>query len=165
MVEFILNYATEKPSIYAFGMQFSVYGEDDTVDFALTTGYEDTLIAKAGATLTAGDFVTFSNSDYPTVVKAYAKASYNYTAVGYVTQAYSVGDSVVVYLTGVNPCAVTASGNLITPGVIYYLADEGHAGKITSTKPTTQDDIIQMIGSGVSSASVSFSNNYIRLVP
>lgn len=103
----------------------------------------------AGETLAAGDFVYINTSDANKIYKADADAI-GKKAIGYVLAGASAGAAVTVYFEGKND---QLSG--LTIGLDYYLS--ATAGGVTTTKPSTAGQIVQYLGTAITTSSIPFN--------
>lgn len=103
----------------------------------------------AGENLSAGDLVYYNTSDSNKLYKADADAI-GKKAVGYVLAAATTGNAAVIYLEGIND---QMSG--LTKGLDYYLS--ATAGGVTTTKPSTAGQIVQYVGTAISTTALAFN--------
>ena len=102
----------------------------------------------AGESLTAGDFVYINTSDSNKIYKADADAV-GKKAIGYVSASASTDAAVTVYFEGIN---TNLSG--LTVGSDYFLS--ATAGGVTATQPSTAGQIVQYIGTAITTTAIHF---------
>lgn len=103
----------------------------------------------AGENLSAGDFVYINTADANKIYKADADAVAK-MAIGYVLAAASTDAAVTVYFEGKND---QLSG--LTIGSHYYLS--ATAGGVTTTKPSTGGQIVQYLGTAITTSAIPFT--------
>ncbi len=108
-----------------------------------------TISATAGEDLSAGNFVYINTADANKIYKADADAAAKF-AIGYVVSAVSTGAAITVYFEGIND---QLSG--LTVGTHLYLS--ATAGAATATKPSTTGQIVQYLGTAISTTSMAFN--------
>jgi len=115
-------------------------------------------IKTATEDLLAGDFVNiYNNSGTISIRKANATDSTK-PAHGFILENVSSGCDIAVYFEGIND---KFTG--LTVGVKYYL--DTVAGQITSTTPSTSNNILQYLGDAINSTSIYFTKrDYILLI-
>lgn len=102
----------------------------------------------AGENLSAGDFVYINTSDANKIYKADADAV-GKKAIGYVLASASTDASVTVYFEGIND---QLSG--LTLGADYFLS--ATAGGVTTTQPSSAGQIVQYVGTAISTTAIHF---------
>jgi len=96
------------------------------------------------AGVTAGDLVCFSGTTTLTVNRAKAD-SMSTRAQGFVLDTVTSGNTVTVYLEGIDTAIV---GGGAAGGVELFLSDTT-GGQVTATRPTDPGTIVQSVGFGV----------------
>lgn len=102
----------------------------------------------AGETLAAGDFVYINTADANKIYKADANAVAK-KAIGYVKASATTGAACTVYFEGINSNLTS-----LTVGSDYFLS--GTAGSVTSTLPSGAGDIVQYIGTAITTTAIPF---------
>lgn len=108
----------------------------------------DTASIQASEALAAGDFVNIHNSGGARVRKADASTS-GKEAHGFVLSAVSSGANATVYFEGQNT-QVTGK----TPGARQYLS-AATPGASTETQPAAAGNVVQLLGTAISTTSIS----------
>lgn len=108
-----------------------------------------TISATAGEDLSAGNFVYINTADANKIYKADADAVAKF-CIGYVLASALTGAAVTVYFEGIND---QLSG--LTVGTHHYLS--ATAGASTSSKPNTTGQIVQYLGTAISTTSIAFN--------
>jgi hypothetical protein len=103
----------------------------------------------AGEDLSAGNKVYYNTTDGNKMYKADADAVAK-KAVGFVLTSALTGAAVTVYFEGIND---QLSG--LTKGADYYLSTT--AGGVTPTKPSTAGQIVQYLGTAISTTALPFN--------
>jgi hypothetical protein len=121
---------------------------DGTTDITISaSGASDSI--EASEALAAGDMVNVYNSSGEKVRKANAGDTTK-PATGFVTAAVSSGDDATVYFAG----SIITGLSGLTPGAAQYLDTTG--GGITETAPFGDGEVVQFLGTALSSTSMIF---------
>lgn len=102
----------------------------------------------AGESLSAGDFVYINTADSNKIYKADADAVAK-KAIGYVKSAATTGNPVTVYFEGINSNLTS-----LTVGSDYFLS--ATAGGVTTTPPSSSAQIVQYLGTAVTTTAIPF---------
>lgn len=108
-----------------------------------------TISATAGEDLSAGNFVYINTADANKIYKADADAAAKF-AIGYVLASATTGGACTVYFEGINDQLTS-----LTVGLHHYLS--ATAGASTTTKPSTTGQIVQYLGTAISTTSIAFN--------
>lgn len=108
----------------------------------------DTASIQASENLAAGDLINIWNSSGPKARKADA-ATAGKEACGFVLAAVTSGANATVYFEG----TITGLTGL-TPGARHYLSTT--AGQNTATPPSAAGNVVQYIGTAISTTALSF---------
>ena len=102
----------------------------------------------AGESLSAGDLVYINTSDSNKIYKADADAV-GKMAIGYVLASAATDEAVTVYFEGINDQLSS-----LTVGTNYFLS--ATAGGVTATQPTSSAQIVQYIGTAITTTAIHF---------
>lgn len=111
----------------------------------------DTASIEAAENLSAGDFVNIYNATGTTKVRKADATTNGKEANGFVLDAATLGESVLVYFEGRNTQLTGLTG-----GEIYFLSTT--AGSVTDTPPSTAGNVVQRVGRAISATELSFES-------